>query len=55
MIVPGERTGRFLIGTDRLVVDDKGESRISAEDYTAALLNEVERPQFIRWHMTAAS
>jgi putative NADH-flavin reductase len=52
LIAPGERTGRFRIGTDRLVIDDKGESRISAEDYAVALLDEVERPQFIRRRMT---
>jgi uncharacterized protein len=54
LIAPGERTGRFRIGTDQLVIDDKGESRISAEDYAVALLDEVERPRFIRRRMTVA-
>ena len=53
-IQPGERTGKYRIGTDRLVVDDRGESRISAEDYAAALLEEVERPRHLRGRMTAA-
>ena len=54
MMTPGERTGRFHIGTDRLVTDNTGESRISAEDYAVALVDEVERPQFIRRRMTVA-
>jgi uncharacterized protein len=51
---PGERTGKYRIGSDRLLVDERGESRISAEDYAIALLDEVERPQFIRRRMTVA-
>jgi uncharacterized protein len=51
---PGERTGKYRIGSDQLLVDERGESRISAEDYAIALLDEVERPQFIRRRMTVA-
>ncbi|GAA6620982.1 NAD(P)-dependent oxidoreductase [Scytonema sp. NUACC26] len=51
---PGERTGKYRIGTDQLLVDDKGESRISAEDYAIALLNEIEQPQFVRCRITVA-
>ena len=50
----GERTGKFRLGTDMLVVDEQGKSRISAEDFAIALLDEVERPQFIRSRMTVA-
>lgn len=53
-IAPGERTGSYRVGTDQLVVDDKGESRISAEDYAVALLDEVETPRFARQRFTAA-
>jgi putative NADH-flavin reductase len=31
---------------------DKGESRISAEDYAVAQLDEIERPRFIRRRIT---
>ncbi len=41
---PGERTGKFRLGTKELVVNDKGESRISMEDYAIALVDELEKP-----------
>ena len=53
-IQPGERTGKFRLGTEQLVTDSKGESKISAEDYAVALVNEIEKPQFIRKRFTAA-
>jgi putative NADH-flavin reductase len=54
MIQPGERTGKFRLGGDQLLTDEKGESRISAEDYAVALLDEVEKRQFVRKRFTAA-
>ncbi|HTW23088.1 MAG TPA: NAD(P)-dependent oxidoreductase [Candidatus Baltobacteraceae bacterium] len=53
-IQPGERTGKYRLGTDQLVVDSKGESRISAEDYAVALVDEIEKPQFTGRRFTAA-
>jgi putative NADH-flavin reductase len=52
MIEPGVRTGRFRLGKDQLIVDDKGESRISAEDYAIALVDELEHPEHIRQRFT---
>jgi putative NADH-flavin reductase len=43
---PGERTGKFRIGTDRLLADDSGNSRISMEDFAIALVDELESPRF---------
>lgn len=54
LIEPGQRTGKFRLGKDVLVTNEKGESRISAEDYAAALVDELERPQHIRQRFTAA-
>lgn len=54
LIQPGTRTGNYRIGTEQLVTDAKGESRISAEDYAVALLDEIERPRFVRQRFTAA-
>jgi uncharacterized protein len=54
IIEPGERTGKFRLGTTFLVVDEKGESRISAEDYAVALVDELENPQHIRRQFTLA-
>lgn len=51
---PGERTGKYRIGTDQLLTDEKGESRISMEDLAIAFLDEVEKPRFVHRRMTAA-
>ena len=44
-IAPGEKKGVYRLGKDNMIVNDKGESNISVEDYAAAMLNEVENPQ----------
>ncbi|HVJ32051.1 MAG TPA: NAD(P)-dependent oxidoreductase [Terriglobia bacterium] len=54
LIQPGARTGKFRLGKDELVVDAAGESKISAEDYAVALLDEIEKPQHIRQRFTLA-
>jgi putative NADH-flavin reductase len=54
LIQPGERTGKYRTGTDQLVTDENGESRISAEDYAVAMLDELENPRFIRKRFTIA-
>jgi uncharacterized protein len=41
---PGERTGKFRLGKDELIANEKQESRISMEDYAIALVNELEKP-----------
>ena len=51
MFVPGERTDKFRLGTDRLLVSDQG-SRISFEDYAVALVNELENPAHVRQRFT---
>ncbi|HZR35623.1 MAG TPA: NAD(P)-dependent oxidoreductase [Nevskia sp.] len=52
VIAPGERTGKFRLGGEQLVADAKGESRISAEDYAVAMIDELERPCHIRQRFT---
>jgi len=42
--VPGERTGKFRLGTKELIADAKGESKISFADYAIALVDEIEKP-----------
>src|SRR5436305_1049595 len=52
-IAPGERTGRFRIGSDQQpVMDADGRSRISAEDAAVALIDEAELPRFIQRRFT---
>ena len=52
MIAPGERTGTFRLGADQLLVDDNGNSAISAEDYAIALVDELEKPAHSRRRFT---
>ena len=46
LIEPGARTGHYRTGTDQLIVDDKGKSYVSAEDFAVAVLDEIENPRF---------
>lgn len=40
---PGERTGKFRLGKDDLIVDENGKSHISVEDYAVAMVDELEK------------
>ena len=51
-IQPGERTGKFRLGSTSLITDDKGNSSISAEDYSVALVDELESPKHLRQQFT---
>lgn len=42
---PGKRTGKFRLGKDDLIVDEKGNSHISVEDYAVAMVDELENPK----------
>ncbi len=44
LFVAGERTGKFRLGTDRLLTAADGKSWISFEDFAVALADEIERP-----------
>jgi putative NADH-flavin reductase len=50
--VPGERTGKFRLGTDQLLSDANGKSWISMEDYAIALVDELETPKHSRRRFT---
>jgi putative NADH-flavin reductase len=49
---PGERTGKFRLGTNQLIADSKSNSRISLEDYAIALVDELEKPAHERARFT---
>lgn len=53
-IEPGKRTGQYRTGTEQLLTDGEGESRISMEDYAKAILDEIENPRFRRQRFTVA-
>ena len=52
LFVPGDRTGKFRLGTDRLLVGSSGASKISFEDYALALVDELETPRYSRQRFT---
>ncbi len=52
LVQPGERTGRFRVGGDQLLVRDDGTSDISAEDLAVAVLDEAEQPRFVQRRFT---
>jgi uncharacterized protein len=54
LLAPGERTGRYRLGGDRLLADETGRSHISMEDFAIAILDEVEEPKHPRQRFTAA-
>lgn len=49
---PGQRTGKFRLGNDKLLVDAAGKSRISVQDYAVAMIDELEIPTHIRQRFT---
>ncbi|MFI7499285.1 NAD(P)-dependent oxidoreductase [Streptomyces sp. NPDC049687] len=53
-IAPGERTGRFRLGGDELLTDAEGHSRISAEDFAVAFVDELEQDAHPRSRMSVA-
>jgi putative NADH-flavin reductase len=52
VIEPGPKTGRFRLGKDNPVFDEKGNSHISYDDYAAALIDELEHPAFVMQRFT---
>jgi putative NADH-flavin reductase len=52
VIAPGERTGKFRLGQDKLLADAQGNSHISVEDYAVALIDELEKPAHARQRFT---
>jgi putative NADH-flavin reductase len=48
----GRRTAKFRVGSDQLLVDPNGRSRISVEDYAVAMIDELEHAAHIRCRFT---
>jgi len=51
MFVAGERTGKFRLGKDQLLTNEKGSS-ISFEDFAIAAVDELEKPAHVRQRFT---
>jgi putative NADH-flavin reductase len=52
VIGPGERTGKFRLGGDQLLIGADGKSHISIPDYAIAMVDELERAQHTRRRFT---
>ena len=52
VIAPGERTGKFRLGKDAVLIGADGKSRISIPDYAIALVDELEDPRHVRQRFT---
>jgi putative NADH-flavin reductase len=55
LLEPGERTGRYRLGADELVTDERGVSRLSVPDLAVALLDEAEHPRHHRTRFTVGT
>jgi putative NADH-flavin reductase len=53
-IEPGERTGKYRVGGDQLLVDAQGNSHISQADYAIGLLDRLEKGDAARKRITLA-
>jgi uncharacterized protein len=52
VIAPGERTGKFRLGGDQLLIGADGKSRISIPDFAIAMVDELEKAQHVRRRFT---
>lgn len=52
LIGPGERTGKFRLGGDQVVMGADGKSTISFDDYAIALVDELEQSRHVRKRFT---
>lgn len=50
----GTRTGKYRVGKDDMLVDEKGDSFISVEDYAVAMVDELETPKHHKERFTVA-
>ncbi|ANS42706.1 NAD(P)-dependent oxidoreductase [Serratia inhibens] len=54
LLEPGKRTGKFRLGTTQLLMNGQAPAGISVEDLSVAIIDEIEKPQFIKAQFTAA-
>jgi uncharacterized protein len=53
---PGERTGRYRLGKDNLVIElETGRSHISTADYAVAMIDELETPKHSHQRFTVGT
>ncbi|MCO6056611.1 NAD(P)-dependent oxidoreductase [Pseudomonas sp. MOB-449] len=52
LLEPGERSGRFRVGGDQLLMSGDHPARITVADLAVAIIDELEQPQHIRQRFT---
>lgn len=55
MLAPGERSGRYRLGADDLLMDGEHPAGISVADLAVAIVDELETPRHHRQRFTVAS
>ncbi|MBO9610045.1 MAG: NAD(P)-dependent oxidoreductase [Paenibacillaceae bacterium] len=55
MFAPGKRTGAYRKGKDHLLVNAKGDSYISYEDYAIAIVDEIEQALHVNERFTVVA
>jgi hypothetical protein len=50
---PGERTGRFRLGGDEVLMNGDQPARLSVADLAVAIVDEIEKPQHLQQRFTA--
>ena len=51
----GERTGKYILGGEELVLNNKGESVISYADYAIAMVDEIESGKHVKERISVVS
>lgn len=51
---PGKRTGQYRIGGDQMLLDHKGKSKISMEDFAVALVDEIDNGTYLNERISVA-
>jgi putative NADH-flavin reductase len=54
LLVQGERTGRYRVGGEALLMDGEAPAGIAVADLAVAIADEIEQPRHIRARFTAA-
>ena len=54
-VADGQRTGKYILGGEELLLNGKGESQISYADYAVAMIDVAEQGGHIRERITAVS
>jgi putative NADH-flavin reductase len=54
MLVPGERTGKFRLGGDEVLMNGDQPASVSVADLAVAIVDEIEQPRHVKRRFTVA-